>query len=316
MREWLARSRARDWLFAYVGAVVVWLATAVISDGQGALQTLTAGLGFAVFFVLVATGQMFVIATGPGNIDLSIPAMVTLGAGVAMSIMGGSDLMILPGFLAAIATGCVVGTFNYGLIRVLHIPPIIATLSSSFVVQSTAIWYGRGLSIKPPDALQDFTFARLFGVPVMALCAIGFSLMMAVVLRRTVFGRSVLAIGQNPRAAHLAGIDVERTRWITYTQAAALAGFTGALFAGFSGGVSLDMGTQFLLASIAVAVIGGTRVAGGRANLPGLWGAALFLFLLVTMLNAAGVGSGARQLLTGVLIIAVITAAGGEKRER
>lgn len=316
MTTLLARGGIRDWLFAYLGAIAVWLVTIVITDGAGAMQTLSAGLGFAVFFVLVATGQMFVIASGPGNIDLSIPATVTLGAGVAMRIMGGSDLMILPGFLAAIAVGCLVGGFNYALIRLLRIPPIIATLSSSFIVQSTAIWYGRGLSVKPPDALQDFTFARLAGIPLIALCVLGLTLLMAVVLRRTVYGRSVLAIGQNPQAAHLAGIDVERTRWITYTLSAALAGFTGALFAGFSGGVSLDMGTQFLLASIAVVVIGGTSVAGGKANLPGLWGAALFLFLLVTMLNAAGVGSGMRQLLTGVLIIAVITLAGGEKRGR
>jgi ribose transport system permease protein len=316
MAGFFARTGMRDWLFAYVGAVAVWLVTVMIADGFGAMQTLTAGLGFAVFYVLVATGQMFVIATGPGNIDLSIPATVTLGAGVAMSVMAGSDAMIVPGFLAAIATGIAVGSFNYALIRLLRIPPIIATLSSSFIVQSTAIWYGRGLSIKPPDALQDFTFARLQGVPVMALCAVLFTLAMAVVLRRTVYGRSVLAIGQNPKAAHLAGVDVERTRWITYTLSAALAGFTGALFAGFSGGVSLDMGAQFLLASIAVVVIGGTSVAGGKANLPGLWGAAMFLFLLVTMLNAAGVGSGVRQLMTGILIIAVITAAGGEKRGR
>ncbi len=60
-------------------------------------------------------------------------------------------------------------------------------------------------------------------------------------------------------------------------------------------------------------VIGGTSVAGGRANLPGLWGAALFLFLLVTMLNTLGTGTGLRLVLTGLIIIAVIVAAGGEK---
>ena len=70
------------------------------------------------------------------------------------------------------------------------------------------------------------------------------------------------------------------------------------------------------MASIAVVVIGGTSVSGGRANLPGVWGGALFLVLLLTMLNTFGVSAGVRLLLTGVIIVAVITAAGGEKATR
>ena len=76
------------------------------------------------------------------------------------------------------------------------------------------------------------------------------------------------------------------------------------------------MGDDFLLASIAVVVIGGTSVAGGKANVPGIWGAALFMYLLVTMLNIFGASPGVRLILTGVMIIAVITLAGGEKSTR
>ena len=89
--------------------------------------------------------------------------------------------------------------------------------------------------------------------------------------------------------------------------------WAGAVFAGFSGGAALDMGTQFLLSSIAVVVIGGTSVAGRRTNFPGLWGAAMFLLLLVTTLNAMGVSTGVRQILTGLLIILVISLAGGRE---
>jgi ribose transport system permease protein len=311
----LQRWGARDWGFAWLGAFAVWLVTLGLAAGQGGYATFTAGLSFSTFFVLVAIGQMFVIASGPGNVDLSIPATVTLGGGVAMKLMGGSDAMIVPGLAAAVLVGLGVGLGNYGLIRLLRIPPIIATLASSFVVQSTAIWYGRGLLIKPPPALEAFAFARLVGLPLLALLAMAVTAGFALVLRRTLYGRSVLAIGQNPRAAALAGIAVERTRSLTYGLSGALAGLTGALFAGFSGGAALDMGGQFLLSSIAVVVIGGTSVAGGRANLPGLWGAAMFLFLLVTMLNTLGVGTGVRQLLTGALIILVISLAGGRKED-
>ncbi len=76
------------------------------------------------------------------------------------------------------------------------------------------------------------------------------------------------------------------------------------------------MGDDFLLASIAVVVIGGTSVAGGNANVPGIWGAALFMYLLVTMLNIFGASPRVRLILTGVMIISVITLAGGEKTTR
>ncbi len=137
---------------------------------------------------------------------------------------------------------------------------------------------------------------------------------MHVLLTRTTFGRSVLAIGQNSRAAHLAGIRVERVRAYTYLMCAILAGLCGYVLSGFSGGAALNMGEEYLLNSIAVVVIGGTSVAGGFANVPGLWGAALFLFLLVTMLNTFGAGAGVRLVLTGLIIIGVILAASGSKK--
>jgi ribose transport system permease protein len=76
------------------------------------------------------------------------------------------------------------------------------------------------------------------------------------------------------------------------------------------------MGAEYLLGSIAVVVIGGTSVAGGRASVPGIWGAALFMFLLVTMLNTFGASAGIRLVATGLIIIAVIAIAGGEKESR
>ena len=110
-------------------------------------------------------------------------------------------------------------------------------------------------------------------------------------------------------------------RWITGHESllsgmAALAALAGIVLSGFSGGAALNMGEEFLLASIAVVVIGGTSVAGGRASVPGIWGAALFMYLLVTMLNIFGASAGVRLIMTGAIIIAVIVLAGGETRSK
>jgi ribose transport system permease protein len=304
----------KPWIWSYLGMIVVWLATITFTKGLGGGAMITAALSFAAFTVIVGIGQMFVISLGPGNVDLSIPANIALSGAVATKIMDSSNDMLLVGFLVAMGCGLAVGIFNYALIRILKIPPIIATLSASFLILSTAIAYGRGLKIKPPTMLAEFATWQIYGIPILAVFVVGLAIVMSVVLHHTFYGRSVLAIGQNMRAAWLAGINVERIRLSTYVLSAMLASLCGLLLSGFSGGASLNMGEEYLLGSIAVVVIGGTSVAGGKANVPGIWGAALFMFLLVTMLNTFGASAGIRLIMTGLIIVAVITLAGGEKQ--
>jgi ribose transport system permease protein len=266
--------------------------------------------------VIVGVGQMFVITLGPGNVDLSLPANIGLASAVAMKVMDGDDSLVAIGLAAALATGMAIGAANYLLIWALRIPPIIATLSASFIIQSIDISYGRGLQIKPPPGFADFTNIQILGIPVLAILTVLFTVGAGVALQRMVYGRSVTAIGQNIRAAWLAGVPVGRIRFLTYTFSGTLGGLNGALLAGYFRGANVDIGNEYLLASIAVVVIGGTSVAGGKANLPGVWGAALFLVLLLTMLNTFGVSAGVRLVLTGLVIVGVITAAGGQKALR
>jgi len=301
----------QPWLWAWLGALAAWLATSVFIGGRGSGEVMSAAMTFGAFFVIVALGQMFVITLGPGNVDLSIPACMTLAGTVAMKAMNGAATMIPVGLALALLVGAGIGVLNYALIRLLRIPPIIATLSSSFVFQSVAIWWNRGLRVKPPEALADLMTARVMGMPVIAFFVILLTIAGHLLLSRTIYGRGVVAIGQNMRAAHLAGVKTERIRATTYIMCATLAGLCGYLLAAFSGGAALNMGEEYLLSSIAVVVIGGTSVAGGFANVPGLWGASLFLFLLVTMLNTFGAGAGIRLVLTGLIIIGVIVAASG-----
>ena len=307
---------AKPWWWSFLGALLVWLATIAFTGGYGALGMITAALSLAVFMVIVGVGQMFVITLGPGNVDLSVPANIGLASAVAMKVMDGSDAAVASGLAAALATGCAIGASNYLLIRVLRIPPIVATLSAGFIIQSIDISYGRGLQIKPPPGFADFTNLQLLGIPLLAILGTLLTVAGGILLARTIYGRSVTAIGQNLRAAWLAGVAVERIRFLTYALCGTLAGLDGALLAGYFRGANVDLGNEYLLASIAVVVIGGTSVAGGKANVPGIWGAALFLVLLLTMLNTFGVSAGVRLVVTGLVIVAVITAAGGRKPSR
>src|SRR3954471_16427209 len=226
-----ARIGARPWVWSFIGAFLVWVAAIAFTRGYGAGGMVTAALSLAVFSVIVGIGQMFVITLGPGNVDLSLPASIGLASAVAMKVMDGQYALIIVGLLAALASGFAVGSFNYFLIRALRIPPIIATLSASFIAPSIDLRYGPGLQIQPPQGFANFTNLQFFGIPILAILVLGFAVGAAILLHRTIYGRQVLAIGQNTRAASLAGVPVGRVRYLTYALCGTLGGLAGAMLA-------------------------------------------------------------------------------------
>src|SRR5882672_6624091 len=164
---------AKPWLWSFLGALLVWLIAITVTGGHGGGGMITAALSLAQFTVIVGIGQMLVITLGPGNVDLSLPANIGLASAVAMKVMDGNDSMIAVGLAAALASGLLIGVANYLLIWALRIPPIIATLSASFIIQSIDISYGRGLQIKPPPGYADFTNLQInlagVGIPILAI---------------------------------------------------------------------------------------------------------------------------------------------------
>ncbi|OSQ39931.1 ABC transporter permease [Thalassospira mesophila] len=308
----------KAWIWAYLAAGATYVAAILAGSGGGGggiWSLLYVAFTFASFAVMVGIGQMFVVTLGPGNVDLSIPATMTLAGTVALKFMASDGALVVPGLLIAIGVGLACGLFNFGLILLMRIPPIIATLSSSFLFQSLAIWSNRGLRIKPPQSLADFATGGTVGIPNAALVALLVSVLAWVILEKAIVGRWILATGQNKRAARLGGVPVNAVHFGVYVGCAVLAGLTGFMLASFSGGANLNMGTEYMLMSIAVVVIGGSSIAGGNSNVPGIWAAALFMFLLVSMLNSYGLGAGVRLILTGLIIVSVVALA-SKKRGR
>jgi len=300
------RLLAQPWFYATAGAVLVWLVILTYSGGAGGGAVISAALNYSVFFAVVGLGQMIVMASGAGNIDLSVPANITLAAYLSTGQMEGANAGLVTGVAAGLGSGLAIGAANAFLIIVFRIPPMVATLASGLVLESLTFVYSRISVAKPAPLLAEFTTGQLFGLPYVTLAALLASVALVYILRRSIFGRSLFACGQNTTAAWLSGVDVLRTRVAAYVLCGMITALAGVLFAGFVGGPSLNMGSEFLLSSIAVVVIGGTNVAGGQATVVGTWSASLFLFLLLSMLNVFQVGPGLRNVITGVLIIAVL----------
>jgi ribose transport system permease protein len=302
---------SKRWLWPYVGAVAIFVV--IMFNSSDSLGTLSASMSFASFYILVGIGQMLVITLGPGNIDLSIPYAIGLSGFVAMKTMNASDGRILIGLAAGLATGILIGAFNFVLIKGLKVPPMISTMGSGFLIQSLSIVFFRGLQIKPPSGLAAFVNLKWAGIPVLFLIVLALCVIMHFVLSRTSYGRGIQAIGQNEKAASLAGVRVIRYKAMTYVICGLFAGITGVLLSAFGGGVTLGMGHEYMLNSIAVPVIGGTSIAGGNANIPGIVGASMLLLLLLYLLNMLGFTVGLRYILTGAVIIGIILSS-SEKR--
>ena len=300
---------------AFVGSVIIWLLTAAIA-GRGLTGTLTSSIAIGTFLFFVGIGQMFVITSGNGGIDLSVPYVMTVSAYITASVMHGQNVKLISGLLAALAVGIVVGLLNVFLIEIIAMPPIIATLSVGFILQSaTLVLSTKSSGIPSPRIFINLATGNVGPIPNMAIFGIIVGIIFTLILTRSSYGRAIQGIGQSRSAARLAGLKSQRLTIYAYLISSLFAAFTGFLLAGYAGGPSLTMGGNYQLGSIAVVVLGGSLIAGGLSNVPGIWAAALLLTLLITLVNVAHLGAGAQDVVQGVLIVLVLTV-GGTKRQK
>lgn len=293
------------WGWSLIGVLAVWGIIIAVRPGAP-FDPLMQALSLAPFLVLVALGQMLVITLGPGNIDVSVGTIISMASYVSVSV--GLEAGPVVGLLAAVASGIAAGIVSVAAILLLRVPPIIATLATSLIVTSATLLLADSARGGAAASLRAFVNAKVLGIPVTALLVVLVTALVWFVLRRTRFGISVIAVGQSARAAERAGLSVKLVTAVTYLICAGFAGLVGGLLAAFIS-PSTVLGTSYMLDSIAVVVIGGTMIAGGRPVAIGTWTGALFFVLLSGLLNLVGWPVGAQNILKGVLVVLVVVVA-------
>lgn len=290
------------WGWSLIGVVAVWAVIIAVRPGAP-FDPITQALSLAPFLVLVALGQMVVITLGPGNIDVSVGTIISMTSYVSVAV--GAAAGPLVGLLAAVAAGVVAGMISVTAILLLRVPPIIATLATSLIVTSATLLLADHARGAADPALRAFVNAKVLGIPVVALLVVAFTVVLWFVLRSTRLGLSIIAVGQSERAAERAGLKVVAVTATAYLLSAGLAGLAGGLLAAFIS-PSTVLGTSYMLDSIAVVVIGGTLISGGRPVPVGAWTGAMFFVLLSGLLNLVGWSVGAQNVLKGVLVVLVV----------
>ena len=249
----------------------------------------------ASFLTVIGIAQMLVIATGRGNIDLSLPSIITLNAYVALIVIRGEDVNLPLGVGVAALIGLAVGGVNALLVVCLRIPAIIATLATGYVLATATLMannYIPGFKVSP--TLHYIASARVAGIPVMVAVALALVGATSFVLRRTLYGRKLSAVGQSRDAARLVGIHCGWIVASAFLLSALLASATGLLLGAYINGAFLEMGQAYLLQSVAAVVLGGTPIFGGAATSVGTFFASILLILLVATMQVIGLPPGTR----------------------
>ena len=300
--------RNNNWVYVAAVTILLWLLMGA-ATGNLSVRTLIDNAYTASFLAMIALGQMLVVTTGRGAIDLSLPGMVTLGAYVSMGLCNGENSMIIPALAVVILCGIVVGLCNSLMVIYLKLPAIIATMAMNYIIVTATMLINNSFNVfTSPSILAGIATMRIAGIPLMVFLVIALALLIHYLLSATTYGKSLLAMGQNLEAARLAGVRVVKVEILTYLFAAVLAGLAGALISARVTGAYLGMGDNYQMESIACCVVGGTLMSGGRANAIGTLFGSLFLYMIVSAMQLLGADAGMQSYVKGALIIVVLLA--------
>lgn len=256
-------------------------------------------------FGLIALGMMVVIVTG--GIDLSITYTAAL-AGVTIAIMQSIGQPILLSILVGLAVGAVCGGVNGFIVSKIGVSPILVTLGTMVLFE------GIILSITKGNSISGFSEAySLIGngyylglVPLSIIIFILFAVLTGVLLTKTTWGRNVYMVGSNPIASLFSGVNNSKVLMRVYLYAALLATIASIIMTSRYNSAKVDLGSSYLLQSVAAAVLGGTEIQGGYGKVIGTVYAVIIFQFLSNGLNLLGVPRSIVGVMMGVILIFVL----------
>lgn len=302
-------ARENGTFLALIALIVINM---VITPNFFQVQTLYVNLTQVATIAIVAIGMTLVIASG--GIDLSVGAVMALSGALAPFVflsefgMASPGLALVLSIAVALLAGLLCGMFNGWLINQFAIQPIVATLVLFIAARGLAQVLTNGnLQVFDNPAFEFIGSGRVLGIPFQALMAVVFALILSWVVRRTAYGRYLLAVGGNAKAARLSGISVNRVRLATYAICGVLAGFAGMVVSAINSASDANQTGQLMeLDAIAAAVVGGANLMGGKAPIIGaLIGAAIIQLVKYTLL-ANGVHDAVALIAKAVIIILAV----------
>jgi ribose transport system permease protein len=294
--------------------VLIFAVVFVINPSFAEPSSMLAFLKKAAPLVILAAGQYFVIVSG--EFDLSVGSLVGAQVVIAAKLLDGEDSRTVPVLLVMLVFGLLVGVVNGVVTTLLRVPSFITTLGMMLVLfGAIRLWTGGA----PTGALTEaFRQPGRGGIDAGEIGLVPWALIVmlvvgvvAVVLMRSPWGRTLLAVGDNSVAASFSGVRVALVRTSAFVLSSLLATVAAILIGGYAG-VTAQVGTGLEFVAITAVVLGGVALGGGKGYVTAAMGGALVLEALFTLFNQLGLPSTARPAVQGVIIIAAVALAARE----
>mgnify|MGYP002621655970 CR=1 FL=1 len=306
-----ARARRFDWreYVVYIGFVVLFAIFAITLSDDGFLNK-TNLLNIArqsAIIAVMAVAMTFVISTA--EIDLSVGSVAGLSSVTTAMVIG--DAGLVGAIVVGLGTGLVCGAISGTLTTVVRIPSFLVTLGMLGIAHGVAMW----ISDTAPQPISNETFTTIFGtgtilgIPVLIFWMVAALIVGHVALRRTPFGRRVLATGGNESAAAFSGVNTRRIKFAVLLLSGAVAGLAGMLYAGRFQSGRFEWGEGDELSVIAAAILGGTSLFGGKGSVVGAVTGALLMGLINNGLILMGLEYSQQQIVRGAIIILAVALA-------
>lgn len=257
------------------------------------------------FTLIVVVGMTLVLITA--GLDLAVGSVYALGA-IVCGLCCQAEMPIVVAILAGLMVGVICGLLIGFTIVKTGIPPLIITLGMQYIARGMVSVITKGVPIYPlPDAFVSLESYKVFGtIPVVIPIALLWAAIGHVLLKHTVFGRSVYAIGGNQDAAKISGINISHTKIMVYVITSTAAAFSGILMASRMGSCEPSTGTALEMKVICAAIIGGTSTFGGMGTILGATLGALFMEIITNSLTLMKISVYWQNLVFGVILVAAV----------
>jgi ribose transport system permease protein len=256
---------------------------------------------------LVAIGQSLVIFSGEFGIDLSVGAIMSMGALTGSMFSQGDDSRIFITLIFLILLGGLIGFVNGVCVQKIGIPALAMTLVMATVVDGFTFLYTKGQpAVTIPSAIFNVGKPFIGQIRILVIIAIIVIVAMEIFLRKGRYGKYLYLAGNNRKASRLVGIRVNQTVIIAFVLSGVFSAIAGLFLVGYVGSGQMQMGADYTMQSIAAVVIGGARVAGGKGTLIGAFLGCIVMVLLTSVLTSVGMPEGTRGFLQGAILVGIL----------
>ncbi len=292
---------------AFVIAIGLYLVGGIISPGFLQFSHLTNVLSLSAYLGIIALGQTIVIISGKEGIDLSVGSIISLTVCMAAQMMNGENGNIWFAAIVVIAVGFGLGCVSGMGVSFFGMPPLVMTLAMGSVIQGlTLIYTGGQPKGKSAELLQIIGTGRTADIPYILIVWVIIAAIAIVLLSKTKWARLLYGIGENDLTARLSGAGTKVIRMIAYGLSGAIAAIAGLFLLGYTGTAYLDIGSKYVMPSIAAVVIGGVSMEGGKGKYAGVIAGAIVLTTLNSILVSLNTGEGGRQIVYGLVLLVLL----------